>query len=265
MKMKRVSKLNMIYIVEMHDELKEAVTPHELTITGSSTYLLIHSEVRRLLYGSEGSNHLKNHSSLHPGILNITKTIAAQGLDVVNDLFTTMGFLEADSKPLRNLRMDLEEKLRNMEKAFLFASLVQCKKIALVFQQNVAEVFAQQLRAMGKKYVFVGKEGLINTTLEFHIQRFAPSFVRRRIAGIEVSGIWIYWDKLIQTSYNINAWKMSPLYLSRPNMNGHILIVFLVLMFGILVASIFFVFEAVIAFGRNRFHKLPRTFSLKSV
>lgn len=70
--------------------------------------------------------------------------------------------------------------------------------------------------------------------------------MRRRIEGVAAAGIWISWDRMIQASSNLYTWRLSSsLHLSAQTMNGHILVVFLVLIVGVILSAILFVLEII--------------------
>lgn len=216
---------------------------HRIEITNSQFYLTVKSEVSLLLRVSgQQLNGISSYSSLYPGVASLTSEITKRGTDVSSQLYKLNSF-DVNSIGEENLLKDLGERWQRLEARFLFETLFQCRKVAVLQQQTIAERVARKFKRAGKKHVFVGKESLLNVTIEFRMSKFIPEFVQKRIERIGPPGIWRYWDRLIQISSVKNAWKMSSKFLTKPYITEHIFAIFIVLMGGLLVALATFLLE----------------------
>lgn len=227
---------------------------HFLNLINLRGYVWFKSEIAQLLDTYQNRNEaigLRSDSKKHPDIINNSRIILERGINVSCELYT-LGIFHINPEKAKALREELSESWHKLESAVLFKSLAKCNKVALLLQTQIVDRFAKKLRNMGKKHVSIGKEALLRINAEFQIRRFLPSFVRSRIKSVEMSGLWTHWNNLVEVNSKANAWRMSPLYMSRPNMNGHLLAVFVVLMIGCLVAiGLFFIelIKAVICYA----------------
>lgn len=228
--------------IDFGDEPREYDHPQLFSVTSSRIYLQILSE----LYGytnDAANKKLESQSRLHPGCKNLARMLANYGEEASRILLLKIGKFEENSREVAILRRDMYKRWRDMQTSLMSGTLVQEGRIALLLKQRDADVVAMKLTRSNRKFVYIGREALQNTTIEFRIEGYLPAFVRRGIGGVEKAGIWIHWDGLVQAGSNMNTWRMSTLDLSASNMNGHILAIFFVLMVGILLGSCFFGLE----------------------
>lgn len=127
----------------------------------------------------------------------------------------------------------------------LFSFLNDCNKVALLLPQYACKEVARKLVRNGHRHIFVGKEVFTNVTEVFSLRGFVPNYLQWRIKGMEMSGIWDWWNRIVGYKYLLkrNAREMSSTF-EKPTMSGKILVVFIVLLIGMSVATIGLIIES---------------------
>lgn len=233
-------------------------TQHILHYWKRRVEFILMSEIKSLIhfYSFEDSysrwnfvDLLLSHSGMHPAVSDLLTAKARymmQHTKVVHleDTFTN-SFV--------NLRERLSKELDREEILLLFKSLRNCttNKVALLLPQYQSERFASKLRKLEEKHVFVGKEALVNFSITFNALGLVPPYITRRIKGIGAAGMWDRWNRLARNSFVKDKWRLSSKDLATPDMEGHMSIVFVVLVIGEIVAVTGLIMEVTLVLIRK--------------
>lgn len=143
--------------------------------------------------------------------------------------------------------MEAKKKFFDDQRNTLVSAMDGCNKTALLLPKHDCEQVAQRLALIGHQDVFIGKELYTNVSEAFELTGFVPYFIQRRIKGMEMSGIWEWWSKLITSKdLSLKNGRDASLVSSHksPTMGGNILLIFVVCSHGLLLAVICFLVEA---------------------
>lgn len=232
-----------------------------------------HSEVAELHSDKHQGNDslrvistLYNHSKIHRGVTHIIRGMinsvagrkwnASLGIDGkeishISYLFMQMfvlmlpssfqnsqSFLGEDEPEIRE-KKEFFEKQENL----LFNYIDGCNKSAILLTRYDCSKVAKQLVDNKHKHVFIGKEAYKNVTEVYTLLGFIPTFLQRRIKSMEMSGIWEWWNRVIENRYIFVPDVKDELQLQRPTMAGNILVIFVELLSGLATASAVFLVE----------------------
>lgn len=228
--------------LEFADNFDVYMSNHTGHITNGSVAIGVTSEVHKFReYNEENiSTVMLNFSSLHPNTELHLRSLTNYGNLRMEEL---LKLKNVKSDTIDKLSEHIAQKWRFEEWESLFDSFRRCERTALLLPTDLCENVAWKLNGLGLKHVFVGKETLVKVTLEFRETWLVPPFITRRIQTTVASGIWGHLGELFDSGENIYTWKLSPSDLSKPRMDGHLLLVFIVLICGLIIAGFIFAFE----------------------
>lgn len=134
-----------------------------------------------------------------------------------------------------------------IESQALFQSLLNCNNTALLIQNYKCENFARRLSSVGKESeTSTGNELYTNVHIVFWVTGVSiPPIVARRVRVAGESGIWDFCNNLVHKTSAANAWRPNLSQLNPASMKGNILLVFLVLLVGHVLAFGGFLVERV--------------------
>ncbi|CAL8135782.1 unnamed protein product [Orchesella dallaii] len=117
----------------------------------------------------------------------------------------------------------------------------QCNKTALVLPSFMCHQHKRRLHHLGRRDVFVGKEIYTNPSFSFSLGGLIPPYIVKRLSGMGASGLWEWWMKIMHEGSGLTyATNKS---LRKPTLDGNILVIFVLLIFGIFFALVCFVIE----------------------
>lgn len=126
----------------------------------------------------------------------------------------------------------------------LFSIMNGCNKSAFLLPQYSCKQIARRLTRNDHRHVFIGKEVYTNVTEVFSLRGFIPNYLRWRIRGMEMSGIWKWWDSIVGHRYLLAKNVKKRFLHEKPTMAGKILVIFVVFLIGMSVATLWFIIEA---------------------
>lgn len=95
----------------------------------------------------------------------------------------------------------------------------------------------------GHQHVFIGKEVYTNVVEGYTLRDFIPKILQLRMKGMEMSGIWEWWNKIIERKYLAkNKW-VNVVHRNSA-MSGNVQIIFIVLLIGMVIAAAAFFLES---------------------
>ncbi|CAL8135780.1 unnamed protein product [Orchesella dallaii] len=118
----------------------------------------------------------------------------------------------------------------------------QCNKTALVLPSFMCQQHKRRLHHLGRRDVFVGKEIYTNPSHSFSLGGLIPPYIVKRLSGMGASGLWEWWTKSIHEGSGLRTYTVNKA-LRKPTLDGNILVIFVLLVFGIFVALLCFVIE----------------------
>lgn len=138
------------------------------------------------------------------------------------------------------VKMDMVE---NEEKQ-LFDFMNTCQNSALILPDYMCLDFLKRLAKKNHVHAFIGKEVYTNMTLGFSVHGYIPNMIQMRIKSIQTSGIFRWWGSFIESQYFFVASDAVINYKpQKPAMKGNVLLVFLVLIIGLVVSLLYFIYE----------------------
>lgn len=137
--------------------------------------------------------------------------------------------------------------------ALLESTIASCKQSALLLPLYKCKQIAEKLtRIGGQQHISIGSEVYTDVREAFSITGFIPNYLRRRMKGMEVSGVWDWWNQIIENRYKIAENNVTPP--TRPTMAGNVLVIFVVFLTGIAIAFSSFLVEV----GENLLYNVVR-------
>lgn len=138
---------------------------------------------------------------------------------------------------------EFKPKLQRQEQELFNGFMRDCKRAALILPKHECDHFAGKLIDQGHKHVFVGSQVYTGVTEVFNFYGYVPICLRRRIMGMEMAGIWKWWNKMIGNRYkNKNERIVS---FEKPTMAGNVQVIFAVLLIGISLAILSLLMEII--------------------
>lgn len=126
----------------------------------------------------------------------------------------------------------------------LLKSLQECRNIAVVLPESMCWKYRQKMRNLKSgHHVFIGKEQYAKMYNLYYFQGLIPGSVTLRVKTIHESGIWEWQNKLVESIFKGKAMINQKLILAAPNIQGNILIVFIIWLGGVAIAGIVRVIE----------------------
>lgn len=162
-------------------------------------------------------------------------------VDILKDLY----FFSLDAP---KVGLEAQKKFYDKQDNFLLSIMNGCNKTALL-PNYACKQLALQLELNGHQQILVGKEVYTNVSEVFSITGFVPYYLRRRMEGMEVSGIWEWWSKIVTHKYMLfqnrsGAGVSTSSLHTRPTMGGNILLIFISCSVGLFVSAVIFIEEA---------------------
>ncbi|CAL8121440.1 unnamed protein product [Orchesella dallaii] len=220
-----------------------SISRHYLNVGGS---VEVFSEIQRLLwrlYDMEDAELTKTYNDsirlmeqveqatdLHPQLISVLKS-RFEEIESINP-FPFM--------PSREIKTALQERFWTKEDLILADFIDQCNRTALVLPQHLCMKHAYRLQRLKRDDVFVGEETYVNNLYTFSLTYRIPSFIIKRLSGSKESGIWEWWLKLAKGGYKLYQTRK---VLTKPNLDGNVLVIFSLLCIGLVVACAILVLE----------------------
>lgn len=121
----------------------------------------------------------------------------------------------------------------------LFFQLKQCNKVALVLPEYLCRRYLRDLKKEENEvHAFIGKETYLGLKWMFTLNGALPPHLPQRIKGIHEGGIWSRW--VVMQRENITTENQ---IVAAARMDGNIILIFLVWIFGIILSTVFVVAE----------------------
>lgn len=136
---------------------------------------------------------------------------------------------------------DLNTSLHIQKQSLFHHFMGDCKRSALILPKFQCQQMAKNLTHQDHRHVFVGVQVSTNVTESLNFFGFVPTYLRRRITGMQTPGIWDWWNKIIASRYK-NDGKGAP-SIEKPTMAGNIQVIFVVHAVGITISILSFVGE----------------------
>lgn len=90
----------------------------------------------------------------------------------------------------------------------------------------------------------IGKEVYTNVSETFTLSGLIPNYLQKRIKGMQTSGIWEWWNKIVERRHLFHVNEKDALQLMKPTMAGNVLVIFGLYLTGMLIAIVRFFFES---------------------
>lgn len=212
------------------------VTPHFLTHNQDHIHMLtVTSEVFEWekTYNSTELNintwaQISNNTRLHPLIAPV----------VTSTFYPHIKYYDSVDKD------EIRHEVWSAENIHLQNFLSECNRAAVIAPEIIVNRFGKDLQRNNKPNVYVGKEHYSNITIALEFKGWIQSIVLKRIKHVKESGLWEWWPKFVRNSKEFIVEKSyKSLEEKKPNMSGNILQIFLMLVFGLVLAATLFAFE----------------------
>lgn len=126
----------------------------------------------------------------------------------------------------------------------LFCFLQTCEKSALLLPEYLCHKYRRLLGRKGYIHVFIGKEEYTNITVGYSVHGHITNVLLRRLNGIKTGGLFDWWNQFVQSQYNFGASEItSTKEPVKPAMKGNVLLIFLLLVCGLMIAFAGFIME----------------------
>lgn len=212
------------------------VTPHSISFGGSHKRDIIFSEVmllaRSMMFfiNAEKDKHkidvLLNYTKLHTNFVSIFHKV---GIAYVRAW--------SASNSLYSLALDMMAQEQNQHKE----SLRVCKKVALVTPDYIARMIALQMRNI--KDIHIGREPLLESIMGFQVSGYIPLRLKIffRLKALEQAGVWKKWRDLIENKKGPirSNYESDSEEVHKPTMSGNTPVVFVVLVCGHVLSTLF--------------------------
>ncbi|CAL8121398.1 unnamed protein product [Orchesella dallaii] len=169
-------------------------------------------------------------TELHPNLISVLKT-RFEEIETINPF---------PFKASEGIENHLQERFWTQEDQMLAEFIDQCNRTALVLPQHLCMKHAHRLQRLRRDDVSVGEETYVNRLYTFSLIYRIPSFIIKRLGGTKQSGIWEWWLKLLKGSDKLYQ---PHKVLTKPNLDGNVLVIFALLCIGLCVASACFLLE----------------------
>ncbi len=209
-------------------------SPHHIGRSINLDHLLaIYSEIYEWKKASE-----QNFTSVYDLLLENTKLIGASVLQKIVANFSRLHF----EKP--EYEGKLSWYMMEKEDEILENLLTKCDRVSIIAQEQDANEMGRKLQGNDLKHVYVGKETYANVSITIEIVGWIEPEFLKRLKIIKESGLWDWWPRWNQENKRFNIEKYSNVEKdAAPNMTGNILLIFLVLLIGLGISLLLFLFE----------------------
>lgn len=134
--------------------------------------------------------------------------------------------------------------MTDMEDEILESLLTKCDRDSMIAQEQDANEMGRKLQEKSLKNVNVGREAYSNISITIEIAGWTKPIFLKSIKIIKESGWWDWWPRWIQETKRFSFDKYANERKNiAPNMNGNILLVFLVLLNGLIISASLFLLE----------------------
>ncbi|CAL8121436.1 unnamed protein product [Orchesella dallaii] len=220
-----------------------SISKHYLNVADSAS---VFSVIQRLLWGLDYREKAELTKTYNDSIRLMEQVEQATGLHPHFISVLKNRFEEIESinpfpfMPSQGIHTALQERFWTREDLILADFIDQCNRTALLLPQHLCMKHAHRLQRLKKDDVFVGKEAYVNNLYTFTLTYRKPSFIIKRLSGTKESGIWEWWLKLAKGGYKLYQTRK---VLTKPNLDGNVLVIFSLLCIGLVVACAIFVLE----------------------
>lgn len=133
----------------------------------------------------------------------------------------------------RMLSAILEQIVLKWEEETLFNFLQNCSNSALFLPEYETTSYAKRLKLKDNQTFSIGQESFPPTTSRVSLKGFIPPVLIKRIKWTETSGIWEWHATIVPHAYTGPSRTNMPV---RATMSGHVIVIFLTLPVGFLLA-----------------------------
>ncbi len=180
---------------------------------------------------------IKNYSRIHPSLLKAL----IEPVDFLGDL-VNVDVIDKNIGRKYNWNLFLTERISQIQHKIIASDLDNCSRTAWVLPNYVARNTLRNLRRSGK-HSDVGSEAYVSTEIIFFILGpNVPSLVLQRILMISNTGLFDWWQRLINRSDLVMGNSNIPP--KKPNMSGNIINIFVLLVGGLSIALLCMVLES---------------------
>lgn len=199
---------------------------------------IFHNRAGSVLFNSLNESGILDAAQVHHGILPMFKKFIEEWVSKLEP-----GWLKSTSiRNLRPLVMELYPGMRSLEKLQLLKSAGECGKAVIILPDYVCREYQKFLiTEMNIKHVFVGREKFADLDWTFSLSGWIPPHVIKRVQMMGESGVWHWWIKTMTSIYSDEVNPIQPV--KAANMEGNIIIIFIVWVAGLMVTILCFLFE----------------------
>lgn len=210
-------------------------------IAGQQTYLMTET-VSALQLESDGSATSDTfETATRTGLITAVLKAAKMHPDMIK---TCSKYLQEENFTRRvdwwDAQFDLAKQFARkqfLETETLFKIVEKCQKIAVVLPDHVGRKYYLMSKL---PHVFIGQESYYDKDYMFYLRGIVPPHLIKRIHRIAESGVWQWWIKLFSGG---NFKKQLTEHVKAARLDGNIVIIFAVLVFGICLATLGYFME----------------------
>lgn len=168
---------------------------------------------------------LWSHSTIHGSISKLLEDVPWIGrLEVLERSPVTY---------MRKLRDMVAPQLKLNQIGILGNELVRCPKVAVILPEYICRNLSRILKVEGKfSSPYVGKESISDVDWLVTLEGLVPPHVPKAVKAAHESGLWMRWSKL----FNISDSEAAIPPVMAATMNGNVILIFVVLVFGLILA-----------------------------
>lgn len=179
-----------------------------------------------------------NYVSLHRGTFEFILHVGK----IIGDFYKLVGYDLRNTDTVAHVHGDWARFFKKKEEAYLLEHLNHCHMSAVVIPEHLCSLYAKKLVRVGHRHVFIGKETYTKMFYGFRVSGYGPPSISLRIRQIEIAGLWDLWAKFISRDIQlVNSWVPSTLV--KPSMSGNVVVIFVSLLFGYGLGTIYFICE----------------------
>lgn len=154
-------------------------------------------------------------------------------------------FFSTQEKIITNRSLEMGHIIRRREEEILFNFLENCNNAALILPEYLAVKYAIRLRIKDNQHFSIGKESFPPAPSGVFLHGFIPPEVIRRVKWSETSGIWEWHPAMAHPVHHIRSSHSKPV---NATMQGHVIVIFLVMLTGLAFAGIGLLLEMCLHF-----------------
>lgn len=126
------------------------------------------------------------------------------------------------------------------QESILLEFLQNCSNAALILPDYLIQEYAKRLRIKEHQHMSIGRETYPSIASGVFLEGFIPPVVIRRVQSIAASGVWDWHSAVVHKLHVIGQSDNKPV---TPKMTGHVQLIFVILLAGVVISSVGFLTE----------------------